>query len=147
MATRGGRGIHSFPTIIHTHPSLFVLILLSLWVGGFTARAQGDLNTEKGHWPASTNSCVITGVSNSTKASDVFRTSVANYWALGSAAVRDSDASFDDPDMDQEQFELHHIDRLHHTLYWAECLNNDWPAIDLPWCSPDWQGKMIPESM
>lgn len=100
---------------------------------------------DAGHGGAQTNRCTITWGSSAAGSHSLSMPNT-NYWALHSAVV--SDIDFDELNMAEDQFEVLRIDRLHHAFQWAECLENDWPELDLQWCLADWHdGKLIPDPL
>lgn len=123
--------------------NLHLLFLLVFGVQGTVATYRGHI-TVRSSEVAHTNSCTITwGSSPAPQPTLAVYERVTNLWMLGSAPDDNSDVE----DMDDREFERYRMDMIKKTIHWAECLVNDWPELDLPWCLADWHdGKLVPES-
>ncbi|OIW31422.1 hypothetical protein CONLIGDRAFT_680121 [Coniochaeta ligniaria NRRL 30616] len=142
--SRVSRG--SSPFLATLHPRLLILALF--FIAMFLVNGVSGHRSIKdiGHGAAQTNCCTITWGSPIVKPTVVFSMPVTNFWALSSAVV--SDVDFEDLDMDESQFEIYRMDRVHQAIQRAECLANDWPELDLQWCLADWHdGKLIPDPL
>lgn len=142
--SRVSRGSSPFLATLHPH----LLILALFFIAMFLVNGVSGHRIIKGigHGAAQTNYCTITWGSPIVKPTVVFSMPVTNFWALSSAVV--SDVDFEDLDMDESQFEIYRMDRVHQAIQRAECLANDWPELDLQWCLADWHdGKLIPDPL